>query len=351
MGTATLQEILNQTRSWESVLNRTQYIQGFVQSHENVCHAEDFFFLGCGTSYYLALSAASLFQRIAQRRARALTASDVFLFPDSVFRLNRETGVNVIISRSGSTTEAVWAAKKINTFPQFTTCAVSCRPESTLVKECHLSLTTPEADEKSVVMTQSFTSMLLLLQLIASHLSKDTAFEKELTKISEIGETVIKRYHNQIKDLAQNTGVTKFTFLGQGPFYGLACESMLKMKEMSLSVSDAYHSMEFRHGPMSMADEQMFITFLLSNQGRDAEVAVLKDMKNLGAKTLVICDSADEEITKLSDHVIELQSGLSDHARLVLYMPLMQLFGYYKATQKGLDPDNPKNLTQVVEIT
>jgi glucosamine--fructose-6-phosphate aminotransferase (isomerizing) len=350
MGTVTLQEILNQPKSWESVLNRIQNIHGFVQSNEKVCHAENFFFIGCGTSYYLALSAANVFQSIAQRRARAITASDVYLFPESVFWLNKETGVNFIISRSGTTTEALWAAQKINTFQQFSSCAVSCRPKSTLVKECHLSLTTPEADEKSVVMTQSFTSMLLLLQLIASHLCKDTAFENDLTKVPEIGEMVIKRYHNQIKDLAQNTGVTKYTFLGQGPFYGLACESMLKMKEMSLSVSEAYHSMEFRHGPMSMVDEQMLITFLLSNQGRDAEVAVLKDMKNLGAKTLVICDSADENITKLSDHVIELQSGLSDHARLVLYMPLMQLFGYYQATQKGLDPDHPKNLTQTVEI-
>ncbi len=351
MGMETLQEILNQPKSWKSVLSRTEDIQTFVQSNENICNADDFYFIGCGTSYYLALSAASIFQRIAKRRAIAVTASDVFLFPKSVFSLNKEKGVNVIISRSGTTTEALLAAQKINTFPQFSTCAISCRPESTLVKECDFSLTIPEADEKSVVMTQSFTSMLLLIQLVASYIGDDTAFEKDLMEMPELGEKILKEHQSQIKDLAESSDFTNYVFLGQGPQYGLACESMLKIKEMSLSVSEAYHTLEYRHGPMSLANEQLLITFFLSNQGREAEAAVLRDMKNLGAKTLVICDSADEGIKKLSDHVLELRTGLPDHARLVLYMPLMQLFGYFRAIKKGLDPDNPKNLTQVVEIT
>jgi glucosamine--fructose-6-phosphate aminotransferase (isomerizing) len=350
MGTETLHEILDQSKSWGSLLTRAQDVHAFIQTNENVCSAEDFFFIGCGTSYYLALSAASLFQRITQKRARAVTSSDVILFPDSVFRHNSASGLNIIISRSGTTTEALWAAKKIKSLMHFLTCAVSCRPESTLIQECDYSLTTPEADEKSVVMTRSFTTMLLLLQLVASYVSKDKAFEKDLTKLPEIGEMILKEYHSQIKDLAENSEVTQYVFLGQGPYYGLACESMLKMKEMSLSVSEAYHTMEFRHGPMSMASEQMLITFLLSNQGRDEEIAVLKDMKDLGARTLVVCDRIDKKIKGLADYILEIQSGLSDHARLVLYMPLMQLFGYYRAVQKGLDPDNPKNLTQVVKI-
>ncbi len=73
-------------------------------------------------------------------------------------------------------------------------------------------------------------------------------------------------------------------------------------------------------------------------------------MKKLGAKTLVICEKANDKIYSISDFLVELKSGLSDYARLILYMPITQLLGYYTAKEKGLDPDNPKNLSQVVEI-
>ena len=54
--------------------------------------------------------------------------------------------------------------------------------------------------------------------------------------------------------LGENRAINKFFFLGSDALYGIACEAMLKMKEMSLAYSEAYHTLEFRHGPMSMVD-------------------------------------------------------------------------------------------------
>ena len=66
--------------------------------------------------------------------------------------------------------------------------------------------------------------------------------------------------------LAQSIGadldLDRFYFLGSGPRYGLACELSLKMKEMSLTHSEPFHFMEFRHGPMSMVTESTVIVGL-----------------------------------------------------------------------------------------
>ncbi|HKJ69987.1 MAG TPA: SIS domain-containing protein, partial [bacterium] len=135
-----------------------------------------------------------------------------------------------------------------------------------------------------------------------------------------------------------------------GPFYGLANESMLKIKEMSLSTSEAYHSLEFRHGPKSMVDEDMLVTFFLSNSAFDTESKLVKEVKELGGRTLTVCEQATPAVKEYSDYLVELQSGLSDYARLILYMPVTQLLGYHAAVAKNLNPDQPTNLTQVVTL-
>ncbi|MFC1548096.1 SIS domain-containing protein, partial [Candidatus Neomarinimicrobiota bacterium] len=220
-----------------------------------------------------------------------------------------------------------------------------------LVRQSRFPLVVPSADEQSVVMTRSFTSMLLLIQYVAAIRSGDHGLEEALEKVPGHGERVVEQAKAVVEKIIGTGSYTKFVFLGHGPYYGLASEAMLKMTEMSLSVSEAYHSMEFRHGPMSIVNEDMLLTMLISERAREQETKLLKEMKALGATTWVICERADGEIRAASDYLLELGTQLSDEARLILYMPPLQLLAYTNAVAKGLDPDNPKNLTQVVTLT
>lgn len=350
MAEYTLKEIQSQPVVWKSILDKSTDIERQFESIRKECSQSDFVFIGCGTSYYLALSAASVYAKCTMKNAKAVAASDVFIFPDIIFNHKLDMYQSVLISRSGTTTEVIRAARDIKTKLHKSTCAISCRPGSELVNTCDHAFVIPEADEKSVVMTGSFTSMLLLIQIIASIHSEDKAFRDELSELPKIGQRIINDYQHMSEKIFYENRFSKFVYLGQGPFYGLACESMLKIKEMSLSSSEAYHSLEFRHGPMSMADKEMLLTFFISDHGKKEEIALLREMKTLGVKTLVICEKYDEAIDSAADYLVEMNSGISDFARLVLAMPVPQLLGYYCAKSKGLDPDNPKNLTQVVEI-
>src|SRR5207302_7223423 len=81
--------------------------------------------------------------------------------------------------------------------------------------------------------------------------------------------------------------------LGQGPFYGLACETALKLTEMSVSYAQSFHTLEFRHGPKSIVSPKTLLFLLLSDQGYDSECDVLQEMKGLGATILTIDNHAD----------------------------------------------------------
>ncbi len=88
--------------------------------------------------------------------------------------------------------------------------------------------------------------------------------------------------------LARDDANASFFFLGSGALYGIASEGMLKLKEMSLTGSEAYHAMEFRHGPMSMCDESAAVVALVSPERAALEEAVLRDISSFGARLVTI---------------------------------------------------------------
>jgi glucosamine--fructose-6-phosphate aminotransferase (isomerizing) len=347
----TLKEILSQPDTWKSVLDGLADPKFALKPAAVLCSKKEIVFIGCGTSYYASLSAASMFTRVTGAKSRAVPASDILFYPDHVFQNPAAAYLGIVISRSGTTTEAVLAARKMKNELGMPTCAVSCRPESELVGICDRALLAEAADERSVVMTRSFTSMLLAIQRLAAEHSQNGDFLKELESLPRQGIDIVERARTLAREIVRDNKWTSFVYLGQGPYYGLSCEAMLKMKEMSLSVSEAYHTLEYRHGPMSMVNDRMLITFFISDKGAKEEAALLKEMKKLGAKILTVCENGGGGIRESSDYCLELNSGLSDSARLILCIPIVQLLAYHWARVKGIDPDHPKNLTQVVRLT
>ncbi|MFQ5604883.1 MAG: SIS domain-containing protein, partial [bacterium] len=166
MQSQTLREILDQPNAWRIVLENMDKVQENLGSYLQKKKDSEVVFIGCGTSYYLALSAASIFTTITHQKARAIPSSDVFLFSESIFSSKCDY-LAVLISRSGKTTETVWAARYIKENLRIETLALTCYPANDLVDICHRNLVVSGASEQSVVMTKSFTSMLLMCILMA----------------------------------------------------------------------------------------------------------------------------------------------------------------------------------------
>ncbi|HLK34211.1 MAG TPA: hypothetical protein VKT29_14040, partial [Terriglobales bacterium] len=94
----------------------------------------------------------------------------------------------------------------------------------------------------------------------------------------------------------------------------------------------------------------VLVTLLISESGRQAELEVLEEVKQLGATTLVITNSADSNVRANADLLVELGLDLPECARLVAYAVVGQLLGIATALKKGLNPDHPRNLSRVVEL-
>jgi len=348
-GKYTLSEILNQAKAWDRILSDFKRQERAIEDLFNRQRFDEVVFTGCGSSYYLALSAAATFQHFTGIDAIGVPASEVFLFPDAIF-CKRGKYLLVPISRSGETSETVKAAKFFLENLKGDILPISCYEKSSLAALSDENLISFEGKEKSVVMTKSFTSMLLIVQLCAAIVAENQNFYQQLQLLPSLGEKIIKKNRASVEEIAQDEGLTKFIYLGSGPYYGLACEAALKVKEMAYATSEAYHWLEFRHGPLSIIDKDTLLIGLFSDSAAKYEGKLLQEAKSLGAKTLVIAERLEKDIDENADYLVILDSNLSDYARLLLYMPLVHLLAYYKAIAKGADPDSPKNLTQVVRL-
>jgi glucosamine--fructose-6-phosphate aminotransferase (isomerizing) len=155
---------------------------------------------------------------------------------------------------------------------------------------------------------------------------------------------------DKIRALGSNRRFADFVFLGQGAHYWLAQEAALKMTEMSSSYAQAYHTLEFRHGPKSIASRETLVTFLLSDGAMKEELPLIKELKKLGAATLVVANRATQELRRNSDLLIELGLDEPEYVRMAMTAIPAQILGLAVGLRKGLNPDVPKNLTRAVVL-
>lgn len=347
--THTYTEIKRQFSGWKPIFSFLEKKSGhnlkIVEKYENAVWV----FTGCGTSYYLAQTASMLFERLTGIPSHAVPASEIIIFPQHVFNAKSDYIV-VPISRSGTSTEVVIAAQIVKNKLKIPTLAVSCSPDSRLIQEATHAITFPFEKEESVIMTGSFTSMLLSILHLASTYAEDRSLIAQMNKLPDTAQALIQTSESQIKDIAFNADIDNFVFLGQGPYFGIANEAALKIQEMSISHSQSYHALEYRHGPKSTASPHTLITLLFSENGLSMEADLLKDVKKLGAKTLALSSAHMIEECQCADYILDVPPGYGDILTPILYVPFLQLLGYYKAISKNLNPDTPRHLTAVVEF-
>ncbi|MBN1267887.1 MAG: SIS domain-containing protein [Anaerolineales bacterium] len=339
----TLEEILSQPRVWKTGLERYSIQKGDKLPTPSAY--EQLVFTGCGSTYYLSIWAARLAEMLYGIPSRAVPASDLIFFQDAWLHQGQHTLLTAV-SRSAETSETLRAVEKFNSAGLGDTMAVTCYPDRQLATLCETVIGMSDGQEESIAQTRSFTSMMLGI-LLWLH---EGAPGGVALRLEEAGSRLFRDYSELAEELGSEKGLDRFFFLGSGCFYGLACEAMLKMKEISLSNSEAFHFMEFRHGPKSMVNDRTLLAALLSEESSQQEVAVVREMRQLGARTLVLTDTANRDIEGVSDYLVPLQSSLPSPWRGPLFLPFLQYFALQKAFSKGLNPDKPKNLDAVVVL-
>ena len=251
--------------------------------------------IGCGTSWFMAEAFASL------REDAGLGESD--FFPASRLPSARDYDRVLAISRSGTTTEVLDA---LAGSPARRTSIIA--DASTPITEVSDDVVALDfADEQSVVQTVFATTTLMLLRASLGESLEGVVAEAEQV-LGQVADPAIER-------------ASQFTFLGQGWAHGIAREAALKMREAAQAWTEAYPQMEYRHGPISIAEPGRVVWVF-----GDPVPGLLDDVAATGAT--VVCDDLDPVADLL--RVQRLAVALAEAA--------------------GLDPDRPHHLTRSVVL-
>ena len=334
-GQFTRAEILSQPEAWAQaldVVNASRFALPKAGDYNTVL------FTGCGSTYYLSLAAAALYQELSGRTARAVPAGELLLNPQNY--LTSTKTLLVAVSRSGTTTETVKAAEKFKSEKRGDVVVISNYDEA-LSRFADVNIVIDKGQEESVAQTRSFASMYVAVTAFCARMAERHDLLFAMHSLPKVGKRLIEKYESFAKEIGENLNFDSFYFLGSGIRYGLACEGNLKMKEMTLTHSEPFHFLEFRHGPMSMVNENAVVVGMLSDTNRAHEAKVLAEMAELGGTVASLGES---------DADVEFESGIPESVRSVLYLPVLQLMAFHRSLAKGLNPDRPANLTAVVKL-
>ena len=326
-------EIKSQTKAWAQALD--------LASRSNLPKAADYdqvVFTGCGSTYYLSLASAALYQELTGRAARAVPGGELLLNPQAY--LTNQRTLLVAISRSGTTTETVKAAENFKEEKRGEVVVITNYDEA-LSRFADVNMVISQGPGRIVAQTRSFASMYVATTVFCARMAGCDDLVAAMRGLPEAGERLMEKYEPFAKEIGENLNFDRFYFLGSGIRYGLACEANLKMKEMTLTHSEAFHFLEFRHGPMSMVNEKAVVVAMVSEKNSSHEQAVLDEMQALGARVVALGEAKVE---------VSFESQIPESTRGVLYLPVLQLMAFYRSLGKGLNPDRPRNLTAVVQL-
>ncbi len=312
---------------------------------------DEIIFFGCGSSYNLSQS-ASFFTR------SLLNGQSCFALPSSELLINTDIYINkdkkyliIGFSRSGETTESINVVKLLKDRQNVTSFTFSCKEDNTISKFSDYHFICRESVEKSIVMTISFSTMLISYCLmLVKLLDKKEMLEEFKYLIDYLNENIFRLY-TDIENYLSNNSFSSYFVLGSGFNYGLAVEADLKMKEMSQVPSYSYHLHEFNHGPKSLINKKSLCLVLTLNKNRFKNEEIIKEILNLGSKVLLV-DRKEISIVDSKDinYVLSDSNFKFDIIKSFINIPVFQILAYIKTIRESLDPDRPKNLDYTVII-
>jgi glucosamine--fructose-6-phosphate aminotransferase (isomerizing) len=346
-----IKEIHEQPDAFKKILTDTRdAIRNVALSAWKKKRVDTFYLAGCGSSYYAAMIPRFYCEHYLALNAVAMPSSEFVWYTP---KPNVNSPILIALSRSGKTSETVGATRKAKKVG-IPTVAVTFDQESTMAEECDFSFDLGVSTDESVIMTKTFTSSALTSLLLGTEFARlrgeppPKDVEAELSRLPGDAEDVIQSVEDQARKAVEASGgISRYIYLGSGACYPACLEGALKLRETSYTASETYHSMEIRHGPFAELQEGIQVFAIVPRGETVAQhLTLLKEISATGATVVPISDVP--EIIGSFKNSIRMPQSTSPLFSALLYMIPMQLFAYYYAVHKGLNPDAPRNLSRYV---
>lgn len=355
----TTREIHQQPEVWselvEDFFTQQETFQNFLKSiydkHEHV----RVIFSGAGTSAFIGDTLAPALAKQAKENVsfESIATTDIVSNPTE-YLFEETPTILVSFARSGNSPESVATVSLgEQIIKHFYQVVITCNREGQLAKniegdENSLLILTPEkANDKSLAMTSSFSSMVL----VAYALFASDDFTKDKAKqVIRNGEKLVESLGDKIDDVL-TFDFNRIVFLGSGLLAQLSHEGALKMLELTDGQVVTLHesSLGFRHGPKSILTDQSLVVLFVSQDEytRQYDLDILRELAkaDTGMKLVALTEKEDPEIDDLADWTISVndedEAIGNDFYLALLYIIFAQALALKKSIQLGITPDNP----------
>ena len=305
----------------------------------------------CGTSYHAGLTASYLFERLSKVKCNVEIASE-FRYKEPL--LTKDT-LFIVISQSGETADTLEALKMAKTagLKSLVVCNVD---NSSMTRTADATILTRAGIEKGVASTKAFSTQTVVLWMLALYFAKaknvitKEKLESEIHALREVPQSLIidDKIHEKTKRLSKRyLHGHGFFFIGRDVFFPLALEGALKLKEISYLHAEGYPAGEMKHGPIALADPELFtIALMPQNLLYDK---IKSNVEELSARDSTICSISPLDF-ELSDDFIKTKK--TDHYMLEFFEMLvaLQLLSMEISVRLGNDVDMPRNLAKSVTV-
>ncbi len=305
----------------------------------------------CGTSYHSALASSYLFERISRIPCQVEIASE-FRYKDPL--LNKNT-LFVTISQSGETADTLEALKmaKRAGLKSLSICNVD---NSSIVRESDRAILTRAGIEKGVASTKAFATQTMVLWMLSvyfaqiKHSVSSEIITSEIDAMIHVPKVLLvpDGLHEQIHRLSKRyLHGHGFFFIGRDLFYPLALEGALKLKEISYLHAEGYPAGEMKHGPIALADSELFTVALMPRSLHYEKIK--SNVEELSARDATIL-AISPELFKLADDFIQTQYDSHPMLEFFEMMVITQLLALEISVRLGNDVDMPRNLAKSVTV-
>jgi len=308
----------------------------------------------CGTAWHAGVVAKYAFERIARVPVDVDIASE-FRYRSPLFD---PSDIFIIISQSGETADTL-AAMRMARSSGARVIAITNVVGSTLAREADLVMYTWAGPEIAVASTKAFTTQLMCVYLIAIRLAalrgvlagEDAArLVGELSRLPDSARAILDRQAEIQRFASQSFNKSKAFFMGRLFDYAISLESALKLKEISYTHSEAFAAGELKHGPIALVDDSTLVVAICTQRELfDKMDSNIKEVKARGATVLVVTFDGEAYFDATADAVFRIPEAPGELTPILSVIPC-QLYAYYCAIQRGLDPDKPRNLAKSVTV-
>jgi glutamine---fructose-6-phosphate transaminase (isomerizing) len=313
--------------------------------------------VACGTAFYAGLVAKYAIEHWTRIPCEVELASE-FRYRDPIVG---PTTLVVAISQSGETADTLMAIRHARE-QQSRVLAICNTNGSTIPRESDAVIYTHAGPEIGVASTKGFLTQLVACYLLGLYLAQVredkyggeiTETMRELAAMPDAISKVLSEIQPVMELAAEFADKRSVLFIGRHVGYPVALEGALKLKELAYIHAEGFAAGELKHGPIALIEDQLPVFVVVPPRGRDLlhdkVISNVQEVRARGAKTIVLAEEDDDEVSPYADVMIRLPKVSTLLQPLVATVPL-QMFACELATRKGHDVDQPRNLAKSVTV-